>query len=120
MARIVVGLVFVVSGWGKLQHLDKVTAFFTGLGIPLAGIQAPFVALVELIGGALLLVGAFTQLASLPLIGVMVVAIITAKRDDISGFTDLFGLSEFLYIVLFIYLAVLGAGKCSVDALLRK
>nr|HNI57421.1 DoxX family protein [Elusimicrobiota bacterium] len=67
LSRITLGFIFVQSGWGKLHHLDKVTEFFRALGIPAPGLQAPFVATVELAAGGLVLVGFFTRLAALPL-----------------------------------------------------
>jgi putative oxidoreductase len=115
-ARLVVGWVFIISGWGKLHHLEKVVEYFQSLGIPAAGLQAPFVACVEFIGGLALVAGLGTRLASLMLSGTMVVALITAKKDEITGLTDLFGLAEFLYLVFFFWLIVEGAGRFSVDA----
>jgi putative oxidoreductase len=120
VTRLSVGWVFLESGYGKLMHLDKVREFFESLGIPAASIQAPFVAGVELLGGILLIVGAWTRIASLPLIGVMVVAIKTAKSAELEGFSDLFGLSEYLYVLLLIWLAIHGAGALSVDGLFSR
>jgi len=42
LARLTVGLVFFQSGWGKLHDLEKVTDFFTQLGLPAAAFQARF------------------------------------------------------------------------------
>ena len=50
--------------------------------------------------------------------GTMVVAILTAKKDDLHGFADLIGLTEFLYLMLLAYLVIYGAGKLSLDRLL--
>ena len=115
LARITLGYVFIESGWGKLHHLDKVVAFFTELGIPAANIQAPFVAGVEFVCGTAVLLGILTRLASIPLIGTMVVAIITAKRAELAGLSDLFGFIEYLYIVLLAWLVVDGPGAISID-----
>jgi putative oxidoreductase len=115
LARITVGLVFLETGWGKLHDLQKVIDYFTELGIPAPGLQAPFVAGVEFVCGLLVLVGLATRLASIPLIGTMTVAIITARREDIGELTDLFGFEEFLYICLLTWLVVYGAGKISAD-----
>ncbi len=115
LARIAVGAVFARSGWGKLHNLDGVTKFFTSLGIPAPHAQAVFVASIELGCGILLIAGLLTRLASLPLIGTMVVAILTAKKGDIDGVIDLFGLQEFLLIVLLVWLAIAGAGAVSAD-----
>lgn len=120
LARIIIGFIFVQSGWGKLHHLDKVVEFFTQLGIPAPNIQAPFVAGVELVCGFLVLIGLATRFASLPLVGTMVVAILTAKMQDIHGIGDLFATSEFLYIVLLLWLAIAGAGCLSIDQFMCK
>ena len=118
LARITIGFIFIQSGWGKLHHLDKVVGFFTELGIPAPQIQAPFVACVEFLGGILVLVGFFTRFASIPLIGTMVVAILTAKRADITDISDLFAMAEYLYIVLLTWLVIKGAGAVSLDRMI--
>jgi len=118
LSRIAIGVVFIQSGWGKLHHLDKVIQFFTSLGIPAPQLQAPFVAGVELVGGILVLVGLFTRVASVPLIGTMVVAILTAKRGDIHELGDLLFMPEFLFIAMLLWLIIKGAGGLSADAAL--
>jgi len=116
LARIVIGVVFVQSGWGKLHDLDRVVAFFTELGIPAPQIQAPFVAGTELVCGALVLVGLAARAASVPLIATMIVALVTAQAENLSSLGDLFGTIECLYAVLLVGLVVQGAGTVSVDA----
>lgn len=117
VVRLVVGWTFLTTGWGKLHHLDQVTQFFTQLGIPAAGFQAHLVGAAEFLGGALILVGALTRWAALPLIVVMVVAIATAKLPELHGFTELAGTEEATYLAVFVWLAVAGAGPASVDHL---
>ncbi|MBM4383075.1 MAG: DoxX family protein [Deltaproteobacteria bacterium] len=117
IARLVVGVVFAHSGWGKLHNLDQVAQFFASLGIPFAELQAPFVAGVELGCGLLVLLGLATRIAAIPLIGTMVVALATALAPKITGVNALFGLSEFLYIALLAQLAIGGGGALSLDAL---
>jgi putative oxidoreductase len=117
LARLVIGVVFTHSGWGKLHHLEQVTKFFASQGIPFAEIQAPFVACVELSCGALVLAGLATRLAAFPLIGTMIVALSTALASKVTGVNALFGLAEFLYIVLLLQLIVGGAGAASLDRL---
>jgi putative oxidoreductase len=116
IARIVVGWVFVESGWGKLHHIDKVIGFFTDLGLPAPAFQAHLVATTEFAGGLALLLGLWTRLASIPLMVIMFVAIATAKKDELHGFSDLIGFSEFLYMVLLFWLLIAGPGKVALDA----
>src|SRR5467141_281627 len=115
LARLTLGVVFLGTGWGKLHGLDKVTEFFTELGIPAPGFNAVLASCAELVCGALILVGLLTRLASLPLIVVMTVAILTAKRGEIGGLSDLLGFVETLYIVLLAWLATAGPGPLSLD-----
>ncbi len=118
IARVVVGWVFVESGWGKLHHIDKVIGFFTDLGLPAPAFQAHLVATTELAGGLALLAGLWTRLASIPLLIIMFVAIATAKKDDLHGFSDLIGFPEFLYMALLFWLVIAGPGKAAIDAFL--
>ena len=120
LARLTVGVAFVTSGWGKLHNLDKVTEFFTELGIPAPHLQAVFVSWVELVCGGLVLLGLATRLASIPLIITMIVALITAKAEDVAGVSDLVGTIEFTYIALLIWLIVSGAGALSLDRVLGR
>ncbi len=119
-ARVAVGWTFMLTGWGKLHDLDSVIGFFRELGIPYPELQAPFVASVELVCGTLLCIGLFSRIAALPLIGTMVVAIATAQWKDVSSFGDLYGLVEFLYIVLFAWIATAGPGPVAVDTLVER
>lgn len=117
VARITLGVLFVSTGWGKVHDLDKVTGFFTDLGIPMPHVNAVMVSFVELIGGALLLVGLASRLAALPLLASMVVAILTAQREQVHGLPDLFGLVEWTYLALLLWVALAGPGKVSLDHL---
>ena len=56
--RVVMGLIFVGAGWSKVAAgLSVVAANFGKMGMPMPGLTGPFIALLELVGGALLLIG---------------------------------------------------------------
>ena len=120
LTRLVIGWVFLQSGWGKLHSLEKVVGFFTQLGIPAPEFQARLVACTEFVCGALLLLGLATRIATIPLMITMVVALLTALKSDIHGLSDLFGVSEFLYIALLAWLGVYGAGPISLDRIIAR
>ena len=120
VARITLGVLFISTGWGKVHDLQKVTGFFAGLGIPLPHLNAVMVSFVELIGGTLLLIGLASRLAALPLIASMAVAILTAQREQVHGLPDLFGLVEWTYLALLLWVAFAGPGKISLDHLLAR
>lgn len=118
LARLCVGLVFFNSGWGKLHGLPDVIDYFRSLGIPAPELQAPFAAGTEFVCGLLLLLGLCTRLATVPLIITMIVAILTAKKDELEGISSLFTFIEYLYILLLVHLAIGGPGPLSLDRLL--
>jgi putative oxidoreductase len=120
LARITVGWVFVTAGWGKIHNIDKVVGFFASLGIPAPAFQAHLTAYTEFIGGLLLIAGLATRISSVALGIIMIVALKTALASDIGGFSDLVGVSEYLYLVLLVWLAVAGPGKVALDALIAK
>ena len=120
VARLTIGWVFLQTGWGKLHSLPKVVGFFTELGIPAPQIQAPLAATAEFVCGALILIGLFTRVATLPLIVTMTVALLTAKKADIHELSDLFGMGEYLYIVILLWLGAYGAGPISLDRLFAR
>jgi putative oxidoreductase len=118
--RITVGWVFLWSGWEKLQILPRMIENFRSWGIPAPEIMAPFASGVELVGGALLLVGLLTRFAAVPMMVVMAVAIASAKADQIDSLETFLGLEEVSYFVMFAWLAIAGPGPVSLDHLVLK
>ena len=120
IARLTVGLVFFQSGWGKLHDLEKVTGFFTELGIPNPAFQARLASSAEFVCGGLLLLGLATRFAVVPLIITMCVAIRTAQWENVDGLGSLVGLLEFAYIALLVWLGTDGPGPLSLDHLIAR
>ena len=118
-ARIVVGWVFLWSGWGKLHNLPAIIDNFAGWHIPAPHILAPFVSGVEFFGGLCLLLGLLTRISAGALGVTMIVAIISAKWSDVDSLETLLGFDETEYLALFLWLAIAGAGRFSIDRLLR-
>ena len=118
--RIVVGWVFLWSGWGKLTHLPKFTQNFVDWGLPQPPLLAPFVAGSEFVFGALLLVGLFTRIAGPALVIVMIVAIAVDRWKDVHSTTEFFDLTEAAYMAIFGWLSIVGPGLFSLDYLLQR
>ncbi len=120
--RLVWGYGFAQAGWGKFKNLGRVTEFFDGLGIPLAHIQAPFVAGVEFLGGILIILGLGSRVVAIPLAGTMMVAYLTAHRDELFGiFKDseaFFAASPFLYLFTMLIIILFGPGRFSLDRII--
>ena len=119
-ARITVGYVFLLSGWGKLHNLAQVTENFVGWGIPHPRVLTPFVSGVEFFAGLFLLLGFMTRISGGALGIVMIVAIRAAKWADVDSLETLLGFDEFEYLALFLWLAIAGPGVVSVDAWLQR
>lgn len=120
LGRIVVGEVFMTSGWIKLHNLSRMVEIFAEWGIPLPQLTTPFVSAVELVGGILLLLGLFTRMAAAPLAVVMVVAIAVVLWPEVDSLDALLGLSESAYLAIFLWLALRGAGPASLDCWLQR
>jgi putative oxidoreductase len=119
-ARLVVGWVFMWSGWEKLHALPQITQNFIDWGIPFPSVLTPFVSGVEFFGGLLLLLGLFTRIAAVPLVVVMIVAVVSAKLNQVDSLETLLGFEELAYMALFGWLAVAGPGPVSLDWLLQR
>jgi putative oxidoreductase len=122
--RLYWGWQFAQTGWGKLQHLDRVTAFFAQLGIPAPGLNAPFVAGLEFVGGILLAAGLGSRAIALLLTGDMLVAYLTADREalfSVLSAPDKFvGATPYTFLFACVLVLVFGPGKLALDALIFK
>jgi putative oxidoreductase len=119
-ARITVGWVFLLSGWGKLHNLPQVTENFIGWGIPFPQFFTPLTSGIEFFGGLFLLLGLFTRISAGALGITMIVAIKAAKWGDVDSLETLLGFDEFEYLALFLWLAIAGPGVVSLDHYLMR
>jgi putative oxidoreductase len=122
--RIYWGWQFAQDGWGKLHHLERVTQYFTQLGLPMPGMTALAVGIIELVGGVLFAVGLGTRLVALILFVNMTVAFWTAERDAFLGVLtnpDKFQAADaYNYWFAALLILVLGPGWLAVDTLLMR
>jgi putative oxidoreductase len=118
--RIVVGWVFMWTGWQKLHFLPRMIENFREWGIPAPEILTPFASGMEFVGGLLLLVGLLTRFISVPMMIIMLVAIASAKWGDVDSLQTLLGIEEVSYFVMFAWLGIAGPGPVSLDHFVLK
>jgi len=115
IVRIMVGLLFMEHGTGKL------------LGFPASPAAAPglfgllwFAGVIEMVGGALVAVGLFTRIAAFVMSGEMAIGYFMAHAPR--NFFPMLnqGDAAVLYCFIFLYFAVAGGGCWSLDRLMSR
>jgi putative oxidoreductase len=118
--RVIVGVVFVMHGGQKFQMgFTNVAEFLGQAGIPVPNVTAIVLTLVEFLGGAALVVGAFTRWVALLFVIDMAVAIVLVRLED--GFFAPQGPEfELTLLAASLALALAGGGAASVDRKMAK
>ena len=137
LIRLLVGLaVFFPEGIQKLIFPESLGAGrFANIGIPFPDLMGPFVGAVEILCGALIILGLFTRLSAIPLIVIMIVAIVSTKIPILLGHDFwIFHLpadvkrvgfwsaqhearADLCMLLGALFLLIVGGGKWSLDAL---
>jgi putative oxidoreductase len=120
LIRFLVGAVFLSEGIQKFLFPDALgVGRFVKIGIPAPGIMAPFVGVVEIVCGGLLLLGLSTRLAAVPLLINISVAIATTKIPMLftQGFWEMAheARTDFAMFLGLIFLMIVGGGQWSLD-----
>ena len=120
LIRLLVGAVFLSEGIQKFLFPSALgVGRFTKIGIPAPQFFAPFVGVVEIVCGTLLIVGLVTRLAAIPLMIDISVAIITTKIPMLytAGFWSMAHEARTDYCMLLglLFLLLVGSGPFSID-----
>ena len=118
--RFITGWIFLSEGIQKFLYPAGLGAGrFAHIGIPYPHISAPFVAIVEILCGTLLILGVRTTLVAIPLLIDISVAIVTTKWPMLrhQGFWSAMHESRVDLAMFFSLLAILllGPGSLSID-----
>jgi uncharacterized membrane protein YphA (DoxX/SURF4 family) len=133
LLRVAIAFVFITEGIQKFTSPEALGAGrFARIGIPVPEVMGPLVGGVEIVGGALVLIGLLTRLGALALVIDMIVAIVATKLPILLGhgvwrFADPTGPTGFLAmaheartdIAMLLgcaLLVVIGPGAMSLDA----
>ena len=136
LIRLMAGGVFLWEGILKFVYTNQGVGRFTKLGIPLPGPMAHFVAVLEIVGGMLLIAGFLTRFIAIPFIIEMIVAILSTKISLYLGTSPLplppapprIGAwavlheirSDYAQIMSVMFLLIAGPGPWSVDAVVAR
>jgi len=80
VGRILLGWLFLASGWGKFMNIAGTTAYFTGLQLPSPEIWTWVAVIIELVLGVTLILGIATRYAALAAFVFVLVATVIAHR----------------------------------------
>ena len=134
LVRVLVGWVFLSEGIQKFLYPDALgIGRFAKIGIPAPHVMGPFVGVVEIVCGTLILLGLLTRLATVPLLISMTVAVVSTKVPILLGHgfgpfslpkLSQYGFwsmlhearTDFSMILGLIFLLIVGAGQWSLDA----
>ncbi len=122
IVRLILGGIFIAHGWDKVfgTGVAKTTGYFVGWGIPQAEMTVWLVALVEMVGGALLVLGLLAPIVA----GVLVVAMLGAAWFVHMG-NGLFvadGGAELVLALIagLVVIVTFGAGRASLDRMFTR
>jgi putative oxidoreductase len=115
--RILTGL-FIALGHGinKIPPPEGFIRIVSSLGFPFPGLFAWIAGLSEFAGGILLILGLLTRPSAFLLIVTMMVAAFLRHSADPFARKEL----ALLYLFIFLFILLVGAGKFSLDYLLRR
>lgn len=117
--RLLLGAIFVWSGYGKALAATATTAYFGKLGLPLPDVAYALTVAVELGVGLMFVLGVLFRPAALILAAFSVATAVVAHTN----FADRAQLIQFYKNLAisggFLYAALLGPGRISIDAMWR-
>jgi uncharacterized membrane protein YphA (DoxX/SURF4 family) len=120
LVRLPVGLIFFTQGILKFIDPKMGVERFTRIGFTHPALTAHFVGTFEIICGALVLLGIWTRVASIPLLIVISTAIVTTKLPELSRANQGFWFmvsdarTDFSMFCSLIFLIIAGGGAWSV------
>jgi len=125
LPRLIVGLVFLSEGIQKFLFPELVGAGrFEKIGFTNPEFLAALVASFEVFCGVLILIGFSVRMAAIPLLIIMITAITTTKIPILQekGFWQMAhdSRTDFAMIMLIIFLLIYGAGRLSIDCLIKR
>ena len=116
VGRVLLSIIFIVAGYGKLTALGGTAGYFGSIGLPVPMITAVLVTAVELLGGIAILVGFFTRPAAYVLALFCVASAFIGHGDFSVAGNDIHIMKNLAMAGGVLFVATFGPGSLSVDA----
>ena len=117
LGRIVMCVLFVHGGWGKLLSAGATQALFAKLGLPLPVLAWLVAVIVELIGGLAILFGLYARVAGIVLAIWCIATALVAHTNFADRAQEINFWKNFAMAGGFLYVFCFGAGIYSLDRL---
>ncbi len=121
--RLYFGWGFLSAGLGKLFNVETHTGFFRDWGIPLPMLNVYLAGTTETLGGFLLMLGLASRVITIPLIGTMIVAYLTAHTEQFAALWEnpplFFKAPPFPYLFTCFVVLLFGPGRLSLDGMVK-
>ncbi len=115
IGRILIAVIFIVSGFGKITNIGGTAGYFGSMGLPMPMITAWVVALLELVGGLAIVVGFQTRIAAILLALFSVASGVIAHFDFADQMQSIMFMKNLSMAGGLLVLAAFGPGALSLE-----
>lgn len=116
VGRILLSIIFIMSGFSKLTGFSGTVGYFASMGLPVPSVTTVLVIVVELLGGLAILAGFFTR----PVAYVIALFCVATAFVAHANFADQMQMINFMKNLSmaggFLVLGAFGPGSISIDA----
>lgn len=118
VARILLPILFIVSGWGKITAYSGTQQYMEAMGVP--GMLLPLIILLEFGGGLAILFGFLTRTTALFTAVFTLLTAIIFHSNFAEGVNSIMFMKNLSIAGGFLLLAIIGPGAYSIDRALNK
>lgn len=118
LARILMPILFIVAGWGKINGYTATAGYMTSMGVP--SFFLPLTILLEFGGGLAILFGFFTRTTALITAIFTILTALIFHTDFAQGVNQMMFMKNLSIAGGFFVLFASGAGAFSIDRLIKK
>ena len=118
LARILMPILFITAGWGKITGYAGTQQYMEAMGVP--GFMLPLVILLEFGGGLAILFGFLTRFTALFTAGFTILTAFLFHSNFAEGVNQLMFMKNLSIAGGFLVLGLVGPGAYSIDRLISK